>query len=44
LLESSRRYNADHHITGLLLYSAGRYVQVLGGPEAAVRMLYDRIQ
>ena len=44
LLESSRRYNAAHQITGLLLYSEGRYVQVLEGAEAAVRVLYARIQ
>ncbi|MDF7811633.1 BLUF domain-containing protein [Hymenobacter sp. YC55] len=44
LLESSRRFNAEHQITGLLLYSEGRYVQVLEGPEADVRALYGRIK
>lgn len=44
LLAWSRRYNAEHGITGLLLYSDGRYVQLLEGPEAAVSDLYAHIQ
>lgn len=44
LLESSRASNAEHGITGLLLYSAGRFVQVLEGEEAVVSDLYARIR
>jgi hypothetical protein len=44
LLNWSRRYNAARHITGVLLYSEGRYVQVLEGREADIRALYARIQ
>ncbi|MCB2410728.1 BLUF domain-containing protein [Hymenobacter lucidus] len=44
LLAWSQDYNAQHHITGLLLYSEGYFVQVLEGPEQAVRELYARIQ
>jgi hypothetical protein len=44
LLEWSRTYNAAHNITGLLLYSDGRFVQLFEGPEATVRALYARIQ
>ncbi|UOQ64285.1 BLUF domain-containing protein [Hymenobacter volaticus] len=44
LLEWSRNFNAEHQITGMLLYSEGRYVQVLEGPEADVRALYSRIK
>jgi hypothetical protein len=44
LLRQSRAYNAQHGITGLLLYSSGRYVQVLEGPQSVVRALYARIQ
>jgi hypothetical protein len=44
LLEQSRTYNAQHQITGLLLYSEGRFVQLFEGPEAIVRSLYARIQ
>lgn len=44
LLEWSRAYNAQQQITGLLLYSDRRFVQLVEGPEAAVRNLYARIQ
>jgi hypothetical protein len=44
LLERSRSYNAHQQITGLLLCSDGRFVQLVEGPEAAVRALYARIQ
>jgi hypothetical protein len=44
LLEWSRIYNAQHQITGLLLYSDGRFVQLIEGDEDAVRALYARIQ
>ena len=44
LLDWSRPHNAAHQITGLLLYSEGRYVQVLEGPEPDVRALFARIQ
>jgi len=45
LLEYSRRYNAQHQITGLLLYSSdGRYVQMLEGAEKDVQALYAKIQ
>ena len=44
LLEWSRAYNAQQQITGLLLYSDRRFVQLVEGPEAAVRDLYARIQ
>ena len=44
LLEYSRAYNARYQITGLLLYSDGRFVQVLEGDEAPVRALFARIQ
>ena len=44
LLTQSQAHNARQGITGLLLYSDGRYVQVLEGPGPAVRALYARIQ
>lgn len=44
LLAQARSYNAQHQLTGILLYSDGRFVQLLEGPEAAVRALYPRIQ
>ncbi|SFQ32191.1 Sensors of blue-light using FAD [Hymenobacter arizonensis] len=44
LLASARPFNAANQLTGLLLYNDSRFVQVLEGPEAAVRALYARIQ
>ncbi len=44
LLDWSHTYNAQQQLTGLLLYSDGQFVQLLEGPEAAVRDLYRRIQ
>jgi Sensors of blue-light using FAD len=44
LLDQARHFNGAHQITGLLLYSDGRYVQALEGPAAEVRRLYARIQ
>ncbi|WP_210519878.1 BLUF domain-containing protein [Hymenobacter terricola] len=44
LLESARAHNAKQHITGLLLYSDGYFVQVLEGEESAVNTLFARIQ
>lgn len=43
LLRVSRSKNQAAGITGLLLYSADRFVQLLEGEETAVRALYARI-
>ena len=44
LLEAARRFNVEHRISGMLLYSGGYFVQVLEGPEEAVWDLYASIQ
>ena len=44
ILQEARPYNAAHGITGLLLYSERRFVQVLEGPRAVVEELYARIR
>jgi hypothetical protein len=44
LLKVSRRNNEAAGITGLLLFSANRFIQLLEGDEAAVRKLYARIR
>ncbi|WP_216726583.1 BLUF domain-containing protein [Hymenobacter siberiensis] len=44
LLHTARRFNAEHRISDILLYSAGHFVQVLEGSEEAVRNLYAAIQ
>lgn len=43
LLEKSRRNNRQDGISGMLLYRDGDFLQVLEGPEAAVRATYARI-
>lgn len=44
LLRQSRDYNAKASITGMLLYKDGNFMQVLEGPERAVRDLYEKIR
>jgi Sensors of blue-light using FAD len=44
LLVDSRARNADHGVTGLLLYRSGRVLQMLEGDQDVVRTLYDRIR
>lgn len=43
LLNTSRERNHREHITCLLLYSNGRFIQCIEGPEAALRNLYADI-
>ncbi|WP_285041390.1 BLUF domain-containing protein [Plantibacter sp. LMC-P-059a] len=43
LLATSRENNARAHLTGMLIYRDGRFLQVLEGPEAAVRGLMDTL-
>lgn len=44
LLSVSRRNNDQLGITGLLLFSSDRFIQLLEGDEADVRKLYERIR
>jgi hypothetical protein len=44
ILEWSRIYNEQQDITGLLLYSDGRFAQFIEGEEAKLHHLFDRIQ
>lgn len=44
LLAQSRASNAEKGLTGMLLYRAGRFVQVLEGPEQTVRDLVATIR
>ncbi|WP_299437758.1 phosphate-starvation-inducible PsiE family protein [uncultured Rhodospira sp.] len=43
ILTVSRRYNAAHGITGMLLYHEGTFLQVLEGEEPEVEALVDRL-
>lgn len=40
LLKSARDNNQRHDITGMLLYKDNNFIQILEGPEQAVRDLY----
>ena len=44
LLECCRRNNTAAGVTGMLLYKAGNFMQVLEGEEETVRCLHDKIQ
>ncbi len=43
LLETCRRNNTAAGVTGMLLYKAGNFMQVLEGEEEAVRRLHEKI-
>lgn len=43
LLLDSRAYNAEHRITGLLIYHNHRFMQLLEGEREEVRALYSNI-
>ena len=43
LLTVSRRNNALHGITGMLLYKKRKFMQLLEGEEGAVRQTYEKI-
>ena len=43
ILHVSRRNNQTGPITGLLLYKDGNFMQVLEGPEEAVREIFGKI-
>ncbi|MCM4160938.1 BLUF domain-containing protein [Antarcticibacterium flavum] len=44
ILDYSRNWNMDHHITGILLYSEGNFFQVLEGEKQLVEELFKRIK
>ena len=44
MLSEARDFNADHGITGCLLYHKGQFVQLLEGEEEEVISLFERIK
>lgn len=44
LLERAQGFNAEHGITGVLLYAHARFIQVLEGTPSAVVSLFSRIE
>jgi hypothetical protein len=43
LLERAREINRERHVTGLLLYQGGHFVQILEGERETVRALFAHI-
>lgn len=43
ILMTARRHNPQHDITGALICRQDMFMQMLEGPEDAVRLLYERI-
>jgi Sensors of blue-light using FAD len=43
LLIAARANNRRHGITGALLYQAGRFIQIIEGPDAVLRERFDVI-
>jgi hypothetical protein len=43
ILETARRYNKAHNLTGVLCQGRGLYVQVLEGERSVINGLYRRI-
>lgn len=44
MLSDARDFNAEHGITGCLLYHKGQFIQLLEGAYQEVKALYERIQ
>ena len=44
LLQKSQENNEKIGITGMLLYNDGNFIQVIEGPDDAVRALYNKIK
>lgn len=44
LVEKSRRRNAERAITGMLLFCEGEFLQLIEGPEPAVRELFAAVE
>ena len=44
LVEKSRRKNAEHDLTGMLLFHEGQFLQLLEGPEPAVRACFAVVE
>jgi len=44
ILKVARNRNADHDVTGILLYSEGTFIQALEGDEQSVDMIFASIE
>jgi hypothetical protein len=43
ILDIARKHNAEHAVTGVLLYSDGTFIQALEGPGGGVDNIYEAI-
>jgi hypothetical protein len=43
ILATARRENADHDVTGMLLYDSTSFLQLLEGPQEGVSRIFDSI-
>ena len=44
LLTAARNRNHAHGVTGMLVYAAGSFLQLIEGDDAAVELIWDRIR
>ena len=44
ILASARKRNLEEHVTGLLLFTDGKFMQYLEGPESGVLKIFDIIK
>ncbi len=44
LLDTARSRNDEHGVTGMLVYAAGSFLQLLEGEDDAVEAIWDRIR
>jgi len=44
LLDQSRKNNSERHLTGMLLYASGSFIQALEGEERDVLEVYEAVQ
>jgi hypothetical protein len=44
ILQTARRKNKDHNVTGALLFNSGYFAQALEGPRLAIEQIFERIQ
>lgn len=44
ILEASRRYNSENHITGLLVVKENTFLQVLEGDSEVIKPLFQKVR
>jgi len=44
ILKTARNRNSEHHVTGVLLYSEGTFIQALEGEQGEVDKIFEAIE